>query len=95
MSKLEFTINQSDRQARTGLLQVNGRQIGTPALVASGDELAKLSPIQLNQDGVCAVKTNGLKCWLKYDSMTEKLGDLHRFFQCDGLLLLDLATEVA
>ena len=52
MSKLEFTINQSDRQARTGLLQVNGRQIETPALVASGDELAKLSPIQLNQAGV-------------------------------------------
>ncbi len=72
MSKLEFTINQSDRQAqRTGLLQVNGRQIETPALVASGDELAKLSPIQLNQAGVSAVKTSGLKRWLKYDSMTE------------------------
>lgn len=95
MSKLEFTINQSDHQARTGLLQVNGRQIETPALVASGDELAKLSPIQLNQAGVSAVKTSGLKRWLKYDSMTEKLGDLHRFFQWDGLLLVDLETEEA
>lgn len=95
MSKLEFTINQSDHQARTGLLQVNGRQIETPALVASGDELAKLSPIQLNQAGVSAVKTSGLKRWLKYDSMTEKLGDLHHFFQWDGLLLVDLGTEEA
>ena len=81
MSKLEFTINQSDGQVRTGILQINGRQIETPALVASGDELAKLSPNQLNQAGVSAVKTSGLKRWLKYDSMTEKLGDLHQLFQ--------------
>ncbi|MDE7040218.1 MAG: queuine tRNA-ribosyltransferase family protein [Limosilactobacillus sp.] len=95
MSKLEFTINQNDRQARTGLLQVNGRQIETPALVASGDELAKLSPSQLNQAGVSAVKTSGLKHWLKYDSVTEKLGDLHQLFQWDGLLFVDLETEEA
>ncbi|MBB1128176.1 tRNA-ribosyltransferase family protein [Limosilactobacillus balticus] len=95
MSKLEFTINQNDRQARTGLLQVNGRQIETPALVASGDELAKLSPSQLNQAGVSAVKTSGLKRWLKYDSVTEKLGDLHQLFQWDGLLFVDLETEEA
>ena len=96
MSKLEFTINQSDRQARTGLLQVNGRQIETPALVASGDELAKLSPIQLNQAGVSAVKTSGLKRWLKYDSMTEGIRETSIvFFQWDGLLLVDLETEEA
>lgn len=95
MSKLEFTINQSDGQARTGILQINGRQIETPALVASGDELAKLSPNQLNQAGVSAVKTSGLKRWLKYDSMTEKLGDLHQLFQWDGLLFVDLETEEA
>lgn len=95
MSKLEFTINQSDGQVRTGILQINGRQIETPALVASGDELAKLSPNQLNQAGVSAVKTSGLKRWLKYDSMTEKLGDLHQLFQWDGLLFVDLETEEA
>ncbi|MCD7135928.1 queuine tRNA-ribosyltransferase family protein [Limosilactobacillus balticus] len=95
MSKLEFTINQNDRQARTGLLQGNGRQIETPALVASGDELAKVSPSQLNQAGVSAVKTSGLKRWLKYDSVTEKLGDLHQLFQWDGLLFVDLETEEA
>lgn len=95
MSKLEFTINQSDGQARTGLLQVNGRQIETPALVDSGDELAKLSSIQLNQAGVNAVKTSGLKRWLKYASMTENLGDLHQLFQWDGLLFVDLETEKA
>ena len=73
MSKLEFTINQNDRQARTGLLQVNGRQVETPALVASGDELEKLSPLQLKQTGIRAVKTSGLKRWLKYEPQHDSV----------------------
>ncbi|MCD7112611.1 tRNA-ribosyltransferase family protein [Limosilactobacillus agrestis] len=95
MSKLEFTITQSDERARTGFLRVNGRQVETPAIVASGDELEKLSPLQLKQTGIRAVKTSGLKRWLKYGSTTEKIGDLHQLFQWNGLLLVDLGTENA
>lgn len=95
MSNLELAINQSDGRARAGLLQANGRQIETPALIANGDELAKLSPQRLSQAGVKAIKTSGLKRWLKYDSKIEKMGDLHQLFQWDGLLLVDLENDYA
>lgn len=95
MSNLELTLRKSDGHARQGFLQVNGHRLETPALVHNGDELEKLSSFQIDQAGVKAIKTNGLKMWVKYDSTIEKMEDLHQLFHWDGILLVDPATEYA
>ena len=95
MSSIKFTVKDNDGTARTGRLQVNGKQIETPALVYTGDELIKLAPAQLEHAGVRAVKTAGLMRWLKYNSTIEKLGDLHQLFHWQGLLMIDLQNDYA
>ncbi|MBC8744385.1 queuine tRNA-ribosyltransferase family protein [Lactobacillus sp. Marseille-P7033] len=95
MSSIKFTIKDNDGTARTGCLQVNGRQIETPALVYTGNELMKLAPAQLEHAGVRALKTAGLMRWLKYNSTIEKLGDLHQLFHWQGLLMIDLQNDYA
>ncbi|MRN06361.1 tRNA-guanine transglycosylase [Lactobacillus sp. 0.1XD8-4] len=95
MNNLRFIINNADETARTGILQVNDQRVRTPILVQTGDELARLAPLKLEQIGVKITKVNGLKWWLKYGEELSKVGDLHQLYHWNGLMLVDLQTDYA
>ncbi|MBB1079867.1 queuine tRNA-ribosyltransferase family protein [Limosilactobacillus sp. STM2_1] len=95
MSTLEFFINDMAENARTGTLKINGHLVKTPALVQTGAELTKLTPFEVSQAGTTIVKINGLAWWLKYGEKLSEIGDLHRLYQWNGLLLVDLQTDYA
>lgn len=95
MTSLEFTINHTDQSARTGCLQINGRQVRTPAFVQTGGELTKLSADQLKQAGVHIIKVAGLQQWLTNEAVLPEIGDFHQLFHWPGLLFVDLQTDLA
>ncbi|MEE6647245.1 tRNA-guanine transglycosylase [Limosilactobacillus pontis] len=83
MKKLTFQINHHCQEMRTGTVTVNGRQLTTPAVVQTGSALTTLTPAELAECGVQAIKQDAIDYWLT----ASHPGDLHAFLGWSGILV--------
>lgn len=89
--KLTFQINHREQSMRSGTVTVNDRHIATPAIVQTGSALTTLTPVELRNCGVQAVKQDALDYW----RLTDNFGDLHDLLAWPGVLVTAAGSEQA
>lgn len=94
--QVKFNLNKQSGNARTGLLQVDEKQVTTPALVQTGDTITTLTPGELTKLGTTAIKQSVLPyCLAASEGQHPDFGDLHTRLQWPGLVVGDTGAEQA
>lgn len=89
--KVTFQIGHCYRDMRTGMVNIGGRQLATPAVVQTGSALTTLTSAELTTCGVQAIKQDAMDYW----RVASRPGDLHALLGWSGVLVTASGADQA